>query len=205
MWRKTDAENVRLNFRSKSSISGQLKSTDCIIAACVIKKLVLVRKFCVCCWKSLQSIIHSSTLKAAGIIPNTQFFQKHRSAIQCSHYQQSELGAQILNNPDRFAQIHKMTMLSLLWYNNACSKTSMDCPKRRKGANTAGRKAIRCYFATFVTAGAPRVLQLELKAAENLSLGGSMVAPMLSLDLLVQLSSNMQGGAWCLFVFSDLK
>lgn len=190
---------------SKSSINGQLKSTDCVIVACVTIKLILVWKFCVCWWKCLQSVIHSSTLKAAGIIPNTQFFQKCLSATQCSHYQPSELRAWILDNADRFAQIHKTTMLSLLWYNNICSKTRLDCPKRRKGANTAGRKAIRHYLATFVTAGAPQVLQLELKAAENLRLGGSVVAPMLNLDLLVQLSSNMQGGAWSLFVLSDLK
>ena len=106
MWRKTDTENVLLNFRSKSSISGQLKSTDCVIAACVIIKLILVWKFCACCWKCLQSIIHSSTLKAAGIVPNTQFFQKRLSATQCAYYQPNELGEQIPNNPDRFAQIH---------------------------------------------------------------------------------------------------
>lgn len=135
---------------------------------------------------------------------HTQFFQKRLSATQGSRHQPSELGAQI-NNPDRFAQIHKTTTLSLLWCNNVCSKTRLDCPKRRKGPNTACRKAIRCYLAIFITAGAPQVLQLELKAVEILRLGGSVVPPMLNLDLLVQLSSNMQGGAQSLFVLSDLK
>lgn len=86
-------------------------------------------------------------------------------------YQPSELGAWIQNNPDRFAQIHKTTMLGLLWYNNTCSKTRLDYPKTRKGDNTAGRKAIRCYLATFLTAGATQVLQLKLKAMENLEAG----------------------------------
>lgn len=121
------------------------------------------------------------------------------------YYQPSELGAWIQNYPDRFAQIHKMTMLGLLWYNNIGSKTRLDYPKTRKGANTAGRKAIRCYLATFVTAGAPQVLQLKLKAMENLRLGGTVMAPMLNLDLLLQLSSNMQGSTQSLFVLSDLK
>lgn len=178
---------------------------DCITAACIIIKLILVWKFCVCCQKCLQSIMHSSTLKADGIIPNTQFLQRCLSATQRSHYQPSELGAWIQNNLDRFAQIHKMPMLGLLSYNNICSKTRLDYPKTRKGANTAGRKAIRCYLATFVTAGAPQVLQLKLKAMENLRLGGTVVAPMLNLDLLLQLSSNMQGSAQSLFVLSDLK
>lgn len=79
-----DTENVLLNFRSKSSISGQLKGMDCITAACIIIKQILVWKFCVCCQKCLQSIMHSSTLKAAGIIPNTQFFQRCLSGTQCS-------------------------------------------------------------------------------------------------------------------------
>lgn len=172
--------------------------------AYVAIKLILVWKSCVCCWKCLQSFIHSSTLKAAGIIPNTQLFQKHLSATQCSRYQPSEPGARILNNLERFAKIHKMKKLGLL-RQNICSKIRPDCPKRREGANSAGRKAIRCFLATFVTAGAPHILQLELKAVENLKLGGSMVAPTLNLHLLVQMSSDIQGRTWSFFVISDLK
>lgn len=40
-----DTENVPLNFRSKISISGQLKSANCAIAAYVTMKLIVVWNF----------------------------------------------------------------------------------------------------------------------------------------------------------------
>lgn len=84
-----------------------------------------------------------------------------RKVTQSSCCQPNELRAWTLNN-NRLAQIHKMTMLTLIWYNKICSRPRLTAPRARKGLTQL--LAIRCYLSGQDSSGPSALTQSSGKA-----------------------------------------
>lgn len=142
-----------LNCSSKSSISGQLKSIDCVIAACDIIKLILISKSHVCCWKCLQCIIHQHTQSSWDytkypILPvkfssNTGLLLSAKWTESMDPKQYRQVGSDSQDDNANFDLIQGLL------------QTQAHCSKSQKGANTAAG-----YQVPLVTARTPQMLQL---------------------------------------------